>query len=199
MGRGDHLLEALVGVVADGGIAAVSVRSVAAAAGVSVAQVQYYFRTKEELVTAAYRHVADRLRDRVRALDLGGPPRDALRRVLHVWLPLDEARTRDAKVWLTFAAVAPVSPAVGPLSAEMDGDLKRWLADFLRSAQKSGQLDPGLDVEVEAALVLAVQDGLVVQALVLPEPERAALVVRGLDTYLDRLFTPAIEAHGGAR
>lgn len=188
MGRGEHLLEALVDVVAAGGIAAVSVRSVAAAAGVSVAQVQYYFRTKEDLVTAAYRHVADRLRDRVRALDLSGPPRDALRRVLHVWLPLDEARTRDAKVWLTFAAVAPVSATLGPLSAEMDGDLKRWLAEFLRAAQKAGRLDPALDPDVEAALVLAVQDGLVVQALVLPEPERAALVVRSLDTYLDRLF-----------
>jgi AcrR family transcriptional regulator len=188
MGRGDHLLEALVAVAATGGMAAISVRAVAAEAGVSIAQVQYYFRTKEDLVAAAYRHVADRLRDRVLALDLSGPPRDALRRVLHVWLPLDEARTRDAKVWLTFAAAAPVSATLGPLSAEMDGDLKRWLAQFLRAAQEAGDLDPGLDPDVEAALVLAVQDGLVVQALVLPEPERAALAVSGLDTYLDRLF-----------
>jgi AcrR family transcriptional regulator len=198
MARGDHLLEALVGVVAGGGIAAISVRSVAAAAGVSVAQVQYYFRTKEELVTAAYQHVADRLLDRVRALDLSGPPRDALRRILHVWLPLDETRTRDAKVWLTFAAVAPVSAALGPLSAEMDAGLKRWLADFLRAAQQSGDLDPALDPAVEAALVLAVQDGLVVQALVLPEQDRAALVVTGLDTYLDRLFDRA-GTHGRER
>ncbi|MEV0564491.1 TetR/AcrR family transcriptional regulator [Dactylosporangium sp. NPDC050588] len=188
MGRGDHLLDALVRVVADGGIAAVSVRAVAAEAGVSVAQVQYYFRTKEELVTAAYKHVAEGLLERVRALDLSGPPRDALRRVLHVWLPVDEARSRDAKVWLTFAAAAPVSPAIGPLSAEMDGDLKRWLAGFLGEAQRAGALDPALDPDIEAALILAVQDGLVVQALVLPEQERAALVVAAMDTYLDRLF-----------
>ncbi|MGI5175714.1 TetR/AcrR family transcriptional regulator [Dactylosporangium sp. CA-152071] len=188
MGRGDHLLDALVRVVAEGGIAAVSVRAVAAEAGVSVAQVQYYFRTKEELVTAAYKHVAEGLLERVRALDLSGPPRDALRRVLHVWLPVDEARSRDAKVWLTFAAAAPVSPAIGPLSAEMDGDLKRWLAGFLGEAQRTGALDPALDPDIEAALILAVQDGLVVQALVLPEQERAALVVAAMDTYLDRLF-----------
>ena len=45
MGRGDHLLDALVAVAAAGGMAAISVRAVAAEAGVSIAQVQYYFRT----------------------------------------------------------------------------------------------------------------------------------------------------------
>ena len=188
MTRGSHLLDALVEVVATGGLAAASVRSVAAAAGVSVAQVQYYFRTKEELVTAAYEHVADRLRRRVRALDLTGPPKEALRRILHLWLPLDEERARDARVWLTFAAAAPVSGALGPLSAEMDGDLKRWLAGFLRAAQREGHLDARLDPDREAALVLAVLDGLVVQALVLPDKERADLVVAAIDTYLGRLF-----------
>jgi AcrR family transcriptional regulator len=166
-----------------------SVRAVAAAAGVSVAQVQYYFRTKEELVTAAYQRVADGLRERVRDLDLSGPPRDAVRRILHLWLPLDEVRARDARVWLTFAAAAPVSATLGPLSAEMDGDFKRWLGEFLRAAQHRGALAAGLDPDLEAALLLAVLDGLVVQALVLPEPARAGLAVAGIDTYLDRLFT----------
>jgi AcrR family transcriptional regulator len=193
VGRGDHLLDALVDVVAAGGLAAVSVRAVATAAGVSVAQVQYYFRTKDELVAAAYRRVADRLRDRVRGLDLSGPPRDAVRRILHLWLPLDEVRARDARVWLTFAAAAPVSATLGPLSAEMDGELKRWLGEFLRAAQHRGALASSLDPDLEAALLLAVLDGLVVQALVLPEPARVSLTVAGIDTYLDRLFTGDLE------
>src|SRR5689334_6324294 len=109
MARGEHLLDALVQVVATSGLAAVSVRSVAAAAGVSNAQVQYYFRSKDELLAAAYQHVAESLYTRVRAVDHTGHPRDALRRVLHVWVPVDEPRVRDPRVWLTFAAAAPVS------------------------------------------------------------------------------------------
>jgi AcrR family transcriptional regulator len=188
MTRGSHLLDALVQVVATKGLAAVSVRSVAAAAGVSTAQVQYYFRTKDELLAAAYQHVADGLKQRVRAIDRTGHPRDALSRVLHVWVPVDETRVRDARVWLTFAAAAPVSATLRPLSAALDEELKTWLAMFLRSAQKDGHLDPGRDADLEAALLLAVLDGLVVQALVLPEPDGGDLVTAGLDTYLHRLF-----------
>jgi AcrR family transcriptional regulator len=186
--RGEHVLDALVEVVATGGIAAMSVRAVAAAAGVSIAQVQYYFRTKDELVAAAYRHVADQLKQRVRVVDLSGAPRDALRRVLHVWLPLDEVRARHARVWLAFAAAAPVSDILRPLSAEWDGELKRWLAGFVQAAQRGGHLPGDRDPDLEAAMLLAVVDGLVLQALVLPEHARAGLVVAGLDGYLDRLF-----------
>ncbi|GAA0575692.1 hypothetical protein GCM10010172_70550 [Paractinoplanes ferrugineus] len=194
MERGEHLLDALVEVVAAGGLGAASVRAVASAAGVSVAQVQYYFRTKDELVEAAYRHVSERLVRRVRDLDLDGAPEDVLRRVLHLWLPLDAERERDAKVWLAFAAAAPVSASLRPLSAEMDRELKRWLAEFA-----------GVD-EIEAALLLAVLDGLVVQSLVRPEPERSDLLVRGLDRHLERLFAAGgkgsgskIERPGGER
>jgi hypothetical protein len=89
---------------------------------------------------------------------------------------------------LTFAAAAPVSDTLRPLSAALDGQLKAWLAMFLRQAQKDGHVAPGCDPDIEAALVLAVLDGLVVQALVLPEPDGADLVTAGLDTYLARLF-----------
>jgi AcrR family transcriptional regulator len=191
MSRGEHLLDALVKVVSAGGMAAVSVRAVAAAAGVSTAQVQYYFRTKDELIAAAYHHVAEQMKRRVRALDRSGTPRDAVRRALHVWLPLDETRARNARVWLTFAAAASVSEALRPLSAEWDGELKRWVAGFLLAAQRGGDLADDLDPDLEAAVLLAVLDGLVVQALVLSEDTRAGLVVAGIDSYLDRLFTKA--------
>lgn len=45
-------------VVAQGGIAAVSLRSVAKAAGVSMGRVQHYFASKDELVQHACRVVA---------------------------------------------------------------------------------------------------------------------------------------------
>jgi len=69
---------------------------VAATAGVSPTQVQYYFRSKDELVAAAFEHVGEGVErgveQRAHEVDRSGNPREVLRRPLHLWLPLDEAR-----------------------------------------------------------------------------------------------------------
>lgn len=57
--RGSHLLDAALGLLAEEGLTALTMRSVAARAGVSSAQVQYSFRTKAELVAAAFDHAGE--------------------------------------------------------------------------------------------------------------------------------------------
>ncbi len=69
----------------------------AATAGVSPAQVQYYIRSKYELVAAAFEHVGEGVEQRAHEVDRSGNPREVLRRPLHLWLPLDEARPRAAR------------------------------------------------------------------------------------------------------
>lgn len=193
--RGAHLLDAVVNVVADSGLGAVSMRSVAAAAGVSLAQVQYYFRSKDELLAAAFEHISDGVQRRAAAVNTTGPPREVLRRLLHVWLPLDEVRARDARVWLAFTAAAATSATLRAITATTDRDLRGWFSGFLRAAQEAGELDTALDADAHAAVLLAVVDGLVIQALVAPsEAHGAALAVAGLDAQLSQLF---IDDKGG--
>ncbi len=45
-------------------------RTVAGAAGISLAQVQYYFRSKDELVAAAFRHVIQLFDTKLATVDL---------------------------------------------------------------------------------------------------------------------------------
>lgn len=68
-------------------------RSVATAAGVSPAQVQYYFRSKNELLTAAFERVSDDVLAQASAIDTSGPQREVLRTLLHVW-PVRPGRSR---------------------------------------------------------------------------------------------------------
>jgi AcrR family transcriptional regulator len=190
--RGAHVLDAALRVIAEDGFAALSMRTVATAAGVSLAQVQYYFRSKDELLAAAFEHVSADVVDRARQVDTAGPTREVLRALLHVWLPLDEQRERAARVWLAFTAAAATSPTLGPSNAALDADLRTGFTELLREAQTSGELPADRDPDLESALLLAVVDGLVVQSLALPAERRAALLVEALDTHLNRLFGPAV-------
>jgi AcrR family transcriptional regulator len=162
---------------------------VAATAGVSPAQVQHYFRSKDELVAAAFEHVGEGVEQRAREVDRS--LREVLRRLLHLWLPLDEARTRAARVWPAFTSVAATSTVLQSMNAATDRDRRADFAGLRTEVVVSGNLATSVDVDVEAALLLAVVDGLVVQSLVLPEVQRADLLIAAIDTHLSRtLYGP---------
>ena len=166
----------------------------AATAGVSPAQVQHYFRSKDELVAAAFEHVGEGVErgveQRAREVDRSGL-REVLRRLLHLWLPLDEARTRAARVWLAFTSAAATSIVLQSMNAATDRGRRADFAGLRTEVVVRGNLATSVDVDVEAALLLAVVDGLVVQSLVLPEAQRADLLIAAIDTHLSRtLYGP---------
>ncbi|NEA33121.1 TetR/AcrR family transcriptional regulator [Streptomyces sp. SID13031] len=187
--RGAHVLRAVVDVIAERGLEAATMRNVAAAAGISLAQVQYYFRSKDELVAAAFQHVTELFDLKLATVDLSGPPRRVLREALELWLPIDESRARDARVWLAFSAAAATSPTLKEIAAATDNELRGALARLLDAAAAEGDLPEVTDTETEAALLLAVLDGLVVQSLAMPAELRPPFLVDSLDAHLGRLFT----------
>jgi AcrR family transcriptional regulator len=179
----------VVDIVAERGLEAATMRNVASSAGISLAQVQYYFRSKEELVAAAFQHVTELFDLKLATIDLSAPPRRVLRQALELWLPLDEARAHDARVRLAFSAAAATSPTLKEIAATTDHELRTALARLLDAAAAEGDLPEVTDTETEAALLLAVLDGLVVQALAMPEQHRPPFLAESLDTHLARLFT----------
>src|SRR2546422_6311494 len=65
--RRQQLAEAVCRLAASQGLEAVSLRHVAAEAGVSMGQVQHYFSTKDELLLFAFRVVSERAEQRFAA------------------------------------------------------------------------------------------------------------------------------------
>lgn len=59
--RREALIEATLALVAEGGAANATVRSIAQRAGVTAGLIRHYFQSKDHLVTAAYRHLMDRM------------------------------------------------------------------------------------------------------------------------------------------
>src|ERR1700754_297226 len=100
------IADALMRVAAEQGLEAVSLRHVAAAAGVSAGVVPHYFRTKGEVMGFATNVVRERSQKRIEsALAALGPdpaPRLFVRTMLAALLPLDAATREDGRVALAF-------------------------------------------------------------------------------------------------
>ena len=179
-----RILDALLTVAADRGFDAVSVRTVAAAAAVSPAQVQYYFRSKQQLLLAAHERVHERITARLLAVPRTGTAAGMLRGHLLAWLPLDGERRADATVWLAFTAAAVSSPELAAAVRDGDAGVLAALTEVVGEGQADGSLASGAAPGDLAGLVLAVLDGLTVRALSHPRP---ADLVPLLDQFLDGL------------
>ena len=167
----DVLLDGVLTVLAERGLGALSIRNVAAAAGASAAQVQYHYRTKQELVQAGFDYAGDQF-----VADIAEARPTTLFDLVSQWLPLDERRERRARVWLAYAAISVNEPELAAASAELDAQLRVWF-----SAR-------GLSPEV-AAQLFAMIDGATVQCLMMPLEQRQAFV--------DRSVKPFLAGHAG--
>lgn len=185
--RGVHLLEATAALIAEGGLAAVSIRGVAARAAVSLAQVQYYFRTKEALVEATFDWFGEAFAFSLSDVLAEAPSIGRLSAVLERWLPLDREREDRTRIWLALVETGARHPAIAERTAALDQAVRDWIEAELIVLTTA---DPGRghsDLSVTATQLLALVDGVSAQALALPLDQRAALIQRTLTPFLTAL------------
>lgn len=154
--RRARIADALLRVAAGQGLEAVSLRHVAAEAGVSVGMVQHYFRSKDEMMLFALARVSENV---VGRLEQGG----SLRALLLQMLPLDPQRRMEGQVSLAFAAYAAVRPEVGAGLRDGAAGLRDHVAGIIGSERGGG--DTPVDARMAATALLALVDGLGVHVL----------------------------------
>lgn len=187
--RRRELTDVVLALTCERGLDEVSVREVAAGAGVSIGTVQRYFPTKDAMLVAAFRRVVERVVERV---GRPGWPADEtvrrqVRRVLVELLPLDAARTSEARVWVAFAARALVAPHLAEELALGERALHGWLTGAFTAAVAAGEAPAPLDPRDAAVAVAGLVDGLTLAALGRLAPGDA---LRALDAVLDCLLPP---------
>lgn len=163
--RRRHVADALFRVIVRDGIDAVSLRHVAAEAGVTTGMVQHHFASKDEMMafaleTASARY-EERIRDAVAALGPTSSAGAALRTVLTNFIPEGEAELRDAHITLAFLAYAAGRRDARSALAAGDDRLRAWLATLISEAA-------GLDddaASVRSTGLLATAEGLAQQVL----------------------------------
>jgi len=156
--RRAELAEAMWRVVCRDGVAAATVRSIAAEAGWSPSALRHYFATQTDLLIFAMEHATAKITERFAAESWTGPPLETVQRALEQLLPLDQQRRREAEVWLLLASRAQTDPSAQRRAREV----VNLAVDALAAA---GLLAHGADHGAEKARLHALLDGLTLHAL----------------------------------
>lgn len=157
-GSRDAILDAVISVLSARGSDAVTIRNVAAEAGVSVGAVQHNFPTKDALIIGAMTAVNERFRERLRfLLENEESAEQRVRLFCEEVSCLTDTGLTDAVVWTAFAARATTDPGIRSIHASDWGDTEGFLKQLLDDAYP----DAGVTAD-DAALVLAVTDGIAV-------------------------------------
>jgi AcrR family transcriptional regulator len=156
------ITQALLRIVAERGLEEVSVREVAAGAGVSIGTVQHYFPTKDAMLAAAYQEVLQSIRARIDAVELGPDVRANLSAVLAELLPLDQRRRAETRIHLAFAVRAAAMPGLAAIQRAALSELHGGLTDAFGLAWAGRTTRADCQRAAQAAMACA--DGLALHA-----------------------------------
>ncbi|MEU9561306.1 TetR/AcrR family transcriptional regulator [Streptomyces sp. NPDC048161] len=169
MSRRRLIAEAVCRLADERGLEGVTLRDVAARAQVSMGAVQRCFRTKEEMLVFALRHISDRVSERVRARLVRSPAQSAATALGHaaaeISLLRDEHRA-EARVWLAFVAQAAVSPALAQTLKANYATLHEAFTQLIEEAGEDADRSVPFDPRLEARTLLALADGLTTHVLI---------------------------------
>lgn len=194
--RKREIAAALWRVIERQGMAAISVRSVAAEAGWSPGSVRYYFPSQPDLVRFAMELMLERVTTRIRTLwwqTIDAPdPIAATVAVLEEGLPLDAARATELHIWRAAHNLARAEPSLAEAAlAEWQSAryLMRLIVVRLGLSAATPEFAAPLPVpaETEAALLQIFWDGLSQDATAFPAHYDPATIRHLLRTYLEQL------------
>jgi AcrR family transcriptional regulator len=171
----------------------VSVRKVAAEAGLPPSSLRYTFPTQASVRDAAVELLVSRLRERVDRAATAPGGRDAARAVLLELLPLDDERRAEMEVTVAFAALALTDPSLRTAHEQTHTAVRDVCALALAHLDAgddggdggaAGAPDAPEPARVDVELTHAVVDGLALHLLAQAVSTDASWAVTALDTHL---------------
>lgn len=178
--------EAAWRVVARDGVTRLSVRNVAAEAGIAAGSLRYLFPTQEALRGYVLDLVRQRAADRIRGMSPQGPVRRAVEEYLAQLLPLDAERRVEMEVFLSVGALALADPVLRPAYERAHHDLREGCRQMLALLATDPD-HPGLDADGETPRTHAFIDGLALHLIRQPAGESTAWATHELARHLDSL------------
>ena len=187
--RRAQILDQVIRMVADQGVDASSLRSIADALGISHAALRHYFPTRDDLLVAVYHE------HEVQRGGTGGPRKSAVGG-MRASAELNREVPGLVQLYTTLAgdAVQESHPVTREFFRARFARVRGEVAERVRADQAAGRIDPGVDAEDLAALAIAASDGIQVQWLLDPGAVDGARVLE----LLERLVPPPATGAGAS-
>lgn len=170
--RRDEIIAATWRIIRTQGFDAVTLREIAAMLGYANGALKPYFATKEELLTAAYVRAFDVAVEKANASIGGRTGIEALRRLCHEIMPLDEERTLEAAVIIAYWGHSLGVPALAEIFRQHSAELRRRMIRHLEEGRAAGEVVTSEPDGAIADELYWMMMGL--QAMVLFAPEHAS-------------------------
>ncbi len=158
--RRAEIVEVAVGLIAEGGLEAATMREIAVRSGFSKGIIEYYFDGKGELIGAALGWANQRYFERANRVTAGLRGLSALRARLRATVPSTVALRNEWKIRLIFWSIAAIDPVLQRQQAARTRDAVAHFAADLRDARSRGDMDSRVSTESAARHVLFAVTGL---------------------------------------
>src|SRR5436189_530156 len=168
--RRQALVDAAFQRIASEGFEGLRTRDVAADVGVNIATLHYYFPTKEALIRAVIGYAMQRFNA---TMPRGGSPVEQLRGHLRA---LSTLLKEDQQLWAVMGELvlrAPRDADLERIVRQTDEFWHRTLRDLISRAMAQGAIDPTLDADDLAALMIVAIKGLSLPTVAGFRPELA--------------------------
>lgn len=152
--------EAAVRLIARNGLEGVTMRAVAAEAGLSYGSLFHYFDSKEQLLMHAVRTTIGKQTRRVNEFSGQYAGLEALEHLL-----CDDAVTSDSSrdswlVWMAFQYQAALRESFGEMNSELVAGWQERIRDLLHDAKSRGEIAATVDPDIEASALWAYSSGI---------------------------------------
>jgi AcrR family transcriptional regulator len=181
--------QAAMRLIARDGFEGMTMRAVAAEAGLSYGSLFHYFGSKDELLSHAVRQLTAQQSRRVNDFSSRSTGLKALERLLFDDALVDASSRDEAVVWLAFLSRAALEPTLAAMHGQLiDGWLER-IRQMLDEARAAGEVRAALDSEAEALAIWVFSAGIGQQGLLYPKRFPPARQRKLIAAYLDKLRT----------
>lgn len=176
------IVEALWRVVARDGAHEVSVRHVAAEAGMPKSSIGHYVGTMPQLMGLAVDQLVEATTDYLMTLDLLELDVDKATEALCTLVPVTEQQRLRSGVWLLLISQAGADPEFAEVLHRLNANVSDGVRELLSGMAQQGLLHPSRDIETEVRRLHAIIDGLAVQSMTdraLTTEEDVRAIIRG--------------------